>query len=60
MRSVNPRNPRASVPVRSVLRLLIVCVAALGLLGGIYLTRRALRPVRNLSDTMRAIERSAH
>lgn len=31
---------------------------ALGLLGGIYLTRRALRPVRNLSDTMRAIERS--
>ncbi|MCA9774566.1 MAG: family 43 glycosylhydrolase [Myxococcales bacterium] len=53
MRSVNPRNPRASVPVRSVLRLLIVCVAALGLLGGCYFSPSVptrIQPGQNFPD----------
>lgn len=41
--------------VRDLLGILIVCVVVAGLAGGVALTRSALRPLRELRDTVRDI-----
>lgn len=41
---------------RSTALAILLPAALLGLLGSVFLTRRALRPLRHLADTVRAIE----
>jgi signal transduction histidine kinase len=41
--------------VRDLIGILIVCVVVAGLAGGVALTRTALRPLRDLRDTVRGI-----